>query len=227
MAEEQQAGFPYQIDGKQLHIAERAPFATQLLSNADFEPADNYVLIQRTAHGSKVLDSEEPVDLEQGHAEFFAFESGEVFQLTVNEHPIWWGREEIEISKIRHLANVPQGDDLIWMRDESTNETLPPDGQFRLSGKGIEHLRTHKRPPQPVIYEYFVAGIKYTTDHAELTGAQITAKVSGWNAADSLVLEGEGSEPDEIIHPTTIVVLKGRETPAQFAIVPPATFGGV
>jgi hypothetical protein len=40
-----------------------------------------------------------------------------------------------------------------------------------------------------------------------------------------LVLEGEGSNPDEAIHPTIVVNFKERETTAHFSIVPPATFG--
>jgi len=226
MTDEQKAGFPYQINDKRLFIGDRTPTAAQLLSNADFEPADDYVLIQRTQHGSKVLDADEPFDIEQGHAEFFAFESGEVFQLTVNEHPIWWAKKEIDITEIRHLANVAEDENLVWIRVESPSETLPPHGPFSLHEKGVEHLITHKRHPQPVTYEYFVANVMYTTEHAELTGAQITAKVTDWNAANSLVLESEGSEADKVIHPTTVVILKGRETPARFDIVPPATFGG-
>ncbi len=36
-------------------------------------------------------------------------------------------------------------------------------------------------------------------EHESLTGAQITAKVPGWNPENTLVLEGEGSDPDEVI----------------------------
>jgi hypothetical protein len=89
----------------------------------------------------------------------------------------------------------------------------------------VEHLRSHKRPIEPTVYEYFVSGKPYCTELAEITGAQITAKIPNWNAADSLVLEGDGAAPDEVIRPTTVVKLKGRKMPAHFAIVPPATFG--
>lgn len=216
---------PYLINGRQAQTSDRSPTSAQVLADAGFEPADDYVLIQRTPHGSKVIASDDVLDLDNGKAEFFAFEGGLVFELTVNEHSIFWGAPNISVSQIRRLANVPDEDELIWVREDATNEVLSPESSFDLGARGVEHLRTHKRPSEPTVYRYFVNGVEYTTEHERLTGAQITAKIPNWNPANSLVLESEGSGPDEVIHPTTVVELKGRAMPAHFAIVPPATFG--
>jgi hypothetical protein len=226
MAEADQK-FQYLINDQQASTDDPTPTSEQILADAGFEPADDYLLIQRTKHGSKVVSTDDVLSAASGIAEFFAFEGGEAFELTVNEHSVFWGEKKVAIGRIRFLANVPDDESLIWERDGGANETLPAEGDFELGSHGIEHLRTHKKPVAPTVYEYFVDGIRYTTEHASLTGAQITASVPGWNPANSLVLEGEGSEPDEVIHPTTVVEFKERATPAHFASVPPATFGSV
>jgi len=216
----------YLINGREAHTSDATPTPSQLLADAAFEPADDYALIQRTKHGTRLTSSDDVLDLRcEGGAEFFAFNSGKTFELRVNDHSIVWGEAEIEIAKIRDLAHVSDEDDLIWMRVEPGNQKLPQQGQFKLNKDGIEQLRTHKRPPQGQLYRYFVDGAEFTTEHRELTGAQITAQLPDWNPENSLVLEGQGSEADEVIHPTTVVVFEGRTVEAHFSVVPPATFG--
>ncbi|WP_186271789.1 multiubiquitin domain-containing protein [Burkholderia gladioli] len=226
MAEANQV-FGYLINGKPASTDDPTPTSAQILADAGYEPADDYLLIQRTRFGSRVVSSDDVLSVGDGHAEFFAFEGGEAFEFTVNEHSVFWGEQTISVDQIRHLANVAEDDDLVWVRDEAGSAVLKSGGVFELGEQGIEHLRTHKRPPPPPLYVFFVDGVEYKTEHEHLTGAQITAMIPGWNPANSLVLEGEGSEPDEVIHPATVVEFKGRAAPAHFAIVPPATFGGV
>ncbi len=217
--------YPYKINGQSANTIDKTPTAGQVLADAGFEPAEDFVLITRTTHGTRVVSSDEILELTGSVKEFFAFETGTVFELTVNGHSIWWGSPKIEITTIRSLANVKEDEDLIWGRVDEEDQTLALQGYFDLNERGIEHLKTHKRHKPEVEYHYFVDGVEYCTDQPELTGAQIMAKIPVWDPANSLVLEGEGTEPDEVIRPSTIVELKGRETPAHFAIVPPATFG--
>ena len=193
-------GYPYQINGKTASTDDQTPTSAQVLADAGFEPAEDFVLIKRTEHGTSVVSSDDVLDLTVSK-EFFAFEAGAIFELTVNEHSIYWGSSKIDIKEIRRLGNVSNDDDLIWIRIDEENEVLALHGHF------------------------FVDTVEYSTEKQELTGAQIMAKIPDWNPANSLVLEGDEAEPDEVIHPTTVVVFKGRETPAHFAIVPPATFG--
>ncbi|HDR9486426.1 TPA: multiubiquitin domain-containing protein [Burkholderia aenigmatica] len=223
MAEANQ-DFKYLINGKSATVNDPTPTSAQILADAGYEPADDYLLIQRTKFGSRVVASDDVLNVGDGHAEFFAFEGGEAFEFTVNEHSVFWGEQTIRVDQIRSLANVSEDNDLVWIRDEAGNEVLKSSDVFQLGKQGIEHLRTHKRPP-PSLYIFFVDGVEYKTEHERLTGAQITAMIPGWDPTNSLVLEGEGSEPDEVIHPATVVEFKGRATPAHFAIVPPATFG--
>jgi hypothetical protein len=226
MNTESQDRFRYTINGEGSSSADRTPIGSQLLADAGFEPADDFILIERTAHGTRVVSSDDVLELGGNAHEFFAFEGGVAYELTLNEHSIYWGQDKIELEKIRVLGNVPDDHELIWVRDKDQVEVLPAHGTFDLGRKGVEHLRTQKRPPKPTHYVYFVDNVEYQTEHESLTGAQITSKVPNWNPANSLVLEGEGSDPDEVIRLTATVVFKGRKTPARFIIVPPATFGG-
>ncbi|MCG7400387.1 multiubiquitin domain-containing protein [Caballeronia zhejiangensis] len=223
--EHTQKHFPYLINGKEAVVEDATPTSVQLLSGAGFEPADDFSLIKRTPHGTRVVSADDSLDLRDGFAEFFASSAGTAFELTVNTHSIWWGDAQIEIPLLRRLANVAETDDLVWIREQAGNEILAREGLFTISDRGVEHLRTHRHEVQPTIYTFFVAGTEYTTKQESLTGAEIIALLPSWNPADSLVLESEGDEPDETILPTTVVSFKGRTTLAHFDIVPPATFG--
>ena len=214
--------YPFTVNGKTASIADKTPTRTQLLVEAGFEPAEEYSLIQRSRYGTKVIPTDETLDLEGGE-EFYASNSGLSYELTVNGHSVVWAEENIDITTLRHVANVPDDYDLIWDHEGTPDEILPTHGQLPLAEKGIEHLKTGKRQhPQ---FKFYVEDAEYHTEHESLTGAQIMAMIANWDPSNSLVLEGEGSNPDEVIHPTTVVNFKDRKTTAHFSIVPPATFG--
>jgi len=212
------------INHQKVETTDRTPTPAQLLAQGGFEPADDYILILRTEHGTRSLTSDDAIDLHGAEKEFFAFRSGTAYQITVNEHTIIWGEERIEIPELRRVANVPDDHELIWIREDQSNDILPEQGYFPLNGQGVEHLRTRVRPDKP-LYEYFVGSTEYTTHEEQLSGAQIIGRIPDWNPANTLVLEGEGSQQDEPIGPTTVVVFKGRTSVARFTIAPPATFG--
>jgi hypothetical protein len=225
MSTEEQREYPYLINGRPAKTTDATPTQAQVLADAGFEPVLDYVLIQRTPHGTKVVSSDDSLNLRDDSAEFFAFNCGVSYELTVNTHSIWWGEATIDIAKIRSFGKVSEDHDLVWDHGEQAPEVLPRQGHFRLDGGGVEHLRTVRPEHHTVTYIYFVGDNEYKTDQEQLTGAQITAQIADWNPANSLVLEGEGSEPDEMIRPTTAVNFKCRATPAHFIVVPPATFG--
>ncbi|MCC5051265.1 hypothetical protein [Xanthomonas campestris] len=217
---------PYRVNGRDAYSRDGTPTPAQLLRDAGFEPVDDYVLIQRTAHGTRLTSSDDSLNLLcEGGAEFFAFSGGSIYELRVNGHSIVWGEAQIDIGKLRDLGNVADDLDLVWMQVEPGNQRLPRQGTFALNSQGIEHLQTHKSTSHTPTYRYFVDGVEFTTHQRELTGAQIMAQLSEWNPENSLVLEGQGNDADEVVHPTTVVIFEGRETEAHFSVVPPATFG--
>ena len=111
--------YRYLINGKQGQTDDRTPEAAKLLADAGFEPADDYLLIERTQHGSRVVTSDDTLELGSGTSEFYAFESGEAFEFTVNEHSVFWGKERISTAEITHLSSVSPDFDLVWMREGS------------------------------------------------------------------------------------------------------------
>jgi hypothetical protein len=217
--------FSYTINGKQAHITDATPTPIQLLSEAGFEPAEDYVLIERTPHGTKATSSDDVLDVSNSDAEFFAFQQGVIFQLTINGHSLVWGSEEFDVAVLRRVANVPDDSDVVLQLEDQPDQVLPAAGMISLRAAGIEHLKTRKRVVHTHVYHFFVDGTKYSTESAELTGAQIMAMIPSWDPTNSLVLESHGSEPDQVIRPTTVVNFSIRKGDAHFAIVPPATFG--
>src|SRR5690348_15077460 len=104
--------YSYVINGNEATTGDRTPTPAQLLSDAGFEPPDDFLLVMRTKHGARGLSSDETVDLEGGNSEFFAFQGGLAYQLTVNQHSILWGRDRIEIETLRRIARVPDDHEL-------------------------------------------------------------------------------------------------------------------
>lgn len=84
---------------------------------------------------------------------------------------------------------------------------------------------THSDGPQTTKYFYFVDNVRYETDLASLTGAQIKAKVPNWDPTFGLSLEGHGSDPDQLIGDDEAVSLEKDHGPRRFFRVPPAMFG--
>jgi hypothetical protein len=221
----QVSGFSYSINGTASSLADATPTPQQVLVNAGFEPAEDYALIVVEPHGTRVLSADDVLSSTGGPVELYAFEGGQVFCVTVNQHSVWWGNDVIDIGLLRRITHVAEGDDLVYLNVEGSNRVLPGQGNFKLGEPGMEHLKTHARSHLHVEYHYFVGSEKFTTFSEELTGAQIIAQISNWIPENSLVLESEGSGPDEVIRATTVVSFKNRHGFAHFSIVPPATFG--
>ena len=74
-------------------------------------------------------------------------------------------------------------------------------------------------------YFYFVDGVKYDSDQAVLTGAQIKARIPNFDHTLILMLEGVGKEPDSIVTDDRSISLAKVHGPRRFFTTPPATFG--
>jgi len=76
------------------------------------------------------------------------------------------------------------------------------------------------------VYKFFVGTVKYETDQAQLTGAQIKAYVPDVPPGTKLSLEGHGNDPDRIVLDDEVVsVDEHKGGPRRFTLVPPANFG--
>jgi hypothetical protein len=139
--------YKFTVNDKSAFTEDKTPNRTQILVEAGFEPADEYSLIKRTKHGTKMIPTDETLELE-GDEEFFASNSRSTFELTVNCHSIVWCENYIDIAILRRVANVPEDFDVIFEREGAPDETLPIHCQFLFTEKGIEHLKTRKRQHQ-------------------------------------------------------------------------------
>ncbi len=72
-------------------------------------------------------------------------------------------------------------------------------------------------------YVYFVDGVKYTTENANVTGQYIMSQIPGFDPAYSLYLEGHEDDADELITASTTISLEHGDK--HFYTVPPASFG--
>jgi len=76
-------------------------------------------------------------------------------------------------------------------------------------------------------FHYFVDTTEYATDAEFLTGADIKAKIAGFNPTYALYLENAGKKPDELVNDTDRIDMKPGDGHGvrKFYTVPPATFG--
>ncbi len=149
------------------------PDARQMLNAADFVPADECILVQVFAHGTRAIGLDETVDLrDPGIETFWAFKSDRVFRFTVDERGFEWGAPIIKEPMLRDIAHVKEDEVLVLEREGHPGKELGPDDEVDLAKAGTEHLRTKKR----LVTVYFGADDKpfkleprvYTTE--ELMG---------------------------------------------------------
>ena len=77
-------------------------------------------------------------------------------------------------------------------------------------------------------YHFIVDAVQYESDKESLSGAEIKAKVPGFNPTYQLYLEQHGDEPDKLIADGETVSLNpAHHGIRKFYSVPPATFGAL
>ena len=134
------------VNGRSIRLTDSEPIGSQVLAEAGLEPVDEHVLIQRVKIGSRLISLDERVDLrDAGVARFYAFRTGEVFTLTVNEHGFQWGRPGITEPELREFVGVPDEDVLVQERGDDEPRILSAADRVDLCATGTEHLRTEKR----------------------------------------------------------------------------------
>lgn len=138
--------FKATINGEVHEFRDPVPSTRQVLDTANFRPADECVLVQVFAHGSRAIGLDETVDLrDPGIEAFWAFKSDRVFRFTVDERGFDWGAPVIDEPMLRNIAHVKEDEVLILQREDEPDRELGPDDKVRLADAGTEHLVTRKR----------------------------------------------------------------------------------
>ena len=144
--EEHKQGEEITVNGRSVSLTEGEPTGKQILAEAEFEPVDEHVLIQRVKIGSRLISLDERVDLRSvDGARFYAFRTGEVFTFTLNEHGFQWGRPSITEPELREFAGVRDEDVLVQEEGDHESRILDPIDRVEIRASGTEHLRTEKR----------------------------------------------------------------------------------
>ncbi|MDR3410740.1 MAG: multiubiquitin domain-containing protein [Formivibrio sp.] len=139
-------GFAASVNGRSLDFHDPVPDVRQMLNAAEFMPADECILVQGFAHGTRAMGLDETVDLrEPGIETFWAFRSDRVFRFTVDERGFEWGASTINEPMLRAIAHVKEEDALVLERDDHPDKVLGPDDEVDLAKAGTEHLRIKKR----------------------------------------------------------------------------------
>ena len=138
--------FQATVNRQGIPFADPVPDARQILGKADFRPADECILIQALAHGTRAIGLDETVDLrEPGTETFWAFKADRIFRFTVDERGFDWGAGTINEPLLREIAHVGEDEVIFLERDDHPDRELGPDDEVDLAHAGTEHLRIKKR----------------------------------------------------------------------------------
>lgn len=133
------------VNGAEIRFKDQIPDGGQILSKADFDPADEYVLIQLLRHESRSISLDEPVELREDGAEVFkAFRSDRIYRFTIDNRGYEWGNAKIAEPELRELAGVGEDQILILQQDGEDRE-LESEDIIDLGDPGTEHLLTASR----------------------------------------------------------------------------------
>ena len=133
--------FLVSVDDVQLQLAEPMLDGGQILDEAGFRPAEDYVLIQLLLPGTRSVGLDESVEFRgDGSDTFRAFKSDRIFRFTVDDRGYEWGVAKITEPELRRIAVVDDDRTLVLDRDGKAFE-LAADDTVELGEAGTEHLR--------------------------------------------------------------------------------------
>lgn len=212
------------VDFGNLDLDDPVPLGRQILEARGLRPPEAFSLFNILSDGEfEDVRPDEEVDLRARGAErFIAFATDRTFRATLNGRVIAWGETAIPERALRILSGA-SGNEAIFLEVRGgTDQLIPEGGSADLGGSGTESFIT---APNPKVFEFFVNGVRYETNQRLMTGLQIKARVTNWDATHDLVLEGHGSDPDRVIADDESVDLDAGPGPLRFSSVPKANFG--
>ncbi len=133
------------IDGRPIAFTNPMPAGQQMLSAAGDHPADDFILIELEAHGTRSIALDEHVDLRRsGPLDFRSFKSDRIFCFTIDGRGYEWGAAIIPEPELREIGHVPE-DEVLLLKRDGKDVVLGPEAQLDLATPGTEHLHTKKR----------------------------------------------------------------------------------
>jgi hypothetical protein len=139
----------YQVDGAVFRAADDLIDGRAVRVSAGRTPASGFVLIRIDGGIAQSVGLEEPIQLEEGRQlRFRTFESDHANMFTVDERGWEWGADVIGEAEVREIAGIPDDHDLYL--DSDADRLIDRESQIRLSGKGVEHIRSRKTAPKTI-----------------------------------------------------------------------------
>ena len=137
--------FSGDINGQMVYFRDPVPDARQMLNAVGYDPADDCILIQVFAHGSRAIGLDETVDLrEPGIETFWAFRTDRIYRFTVDERGFDWGDASIKEPTLRAIAHVADDEVIVLERQDQPDQDLGPEDEVHLSHPETEHFRVEK-----------------------------------------------------------------------------------
>jgi hypothetical protein len=138
--------FSATINDQTIHFTDPVQDARTMLESANYNPADDCILIRVLAHGTLAIGLDEKVDLrEPGIETFWAFRADRAYRFTVDERGFDWGDATIKEPMLRAIAHVDDDDVIVLEKKDQPDQDLGPEDQVHLADAGTEHLRVEKR----------------------------------------------------------------------------------
>jgi len=137
--------FQADVNGIEVSLNDPVPQASQILSEANFEPASEHVLIALLKRETRSLGLDETVDL-RGNAPkvFMAFRTDRIFRFTLNDHGCEWGASLIDEPTLRRISGIDEDHVLIVDREDE-DLVLRPEDRVDLDKPGTERIRSASR----------------------------------------------------------------------------------
>lgn len=136
------------VNGQSYDLGDPVVLGREILTVSGHLPATEHQLILIRRGRSRLIGSDDKVDLRQERgAVFRAFRSDRTWAFTLDEGGQVWGAEILDVSELRHLWDVPTGLELVLERDDDADVVLTAGGEVNLGGAGVEDIVT--RPPKP------------------------------------------------------------------------------
>jgi hypothetical protein len=134
-------GFRASVNGQPFRFTDPTPDARQILHQSEFVPADECVLVQELAHGTRAIGLDETVNLsEPGTETFWAFRSDRIYRFTVDGRGFDWGESTIREADLRRIARVAEDQSIILERENEPDQVLNDHNTANLASRGTEHF---------------------------------------------------------------------------------------
>jgi hypothetical protein len=128
-----------EVEGRVVPIDLNAGDGRQILTAADCEPADDFILIQVLHHETRSIALEQVVQLGIQN-KFVAFRGDRLYRFTINDRGFDWGDNTITETQLRAIYDLPESEIFVLGTFDGDEITI-----LNLDHAGTEHVYTAKR----------------------------------------------------------------------------------